>query len=77
MANRKAGTPVLLAVLITVAATSASAQSFRVQCPATTITHPSTLNNNNAEPAYTAATTLAPGAATPCRAVAARRNPAA
>jgi FtsP/CotA-like multicopper oxidase with cupredoxin domain len=58
MANRKAGTPTLLVVLVTVAATSASAQSFRVQCPTTTITHPSALNNNNAEPAYTGPTTL-------------------
>ena len=62
MANRKAGTPVLLAVLVSVAATSASAQSFRVQCPTSTITHPSALNNNNAEPAYTGPTTLGPAA---------------
>jgi hypothetical protein len=50
-------------VLVTVgaAAVSATAQSFRVQCPASTITHPSTLNNNNAEPAYTAPTTLVAG----------------
>ncbi len=41
---------------------AASAQSFRVQCPTTTITHPSNLNNNNAEPAYTAPTTLTAGA---------------
>jgi FtsP/CotA-like multicopper oxidase with cupredoxin domain len=38
----------------------AAAQSFRVQCPGTTITHPSALNNNNAEPSYVAPTTLAP-----------------
>jgi hypothetical protein len=38
----------------------AMAQSFRVQCPTSTITHPSALNNNNAEPAYTGPTTLAP-----------------
>ena len=37
----------------------AHAQSFRVQCPSSTITHPSALNNNNAEPAYTGPTTLA------------------
>jgi FtsP/CotA-like multicopper oxidase with cupredoxin domain len=59
MANRKAGTPVLLAVLVTVAATSASAQSFSVQCPTTTITHP-VAANNNAEPAYSGPTTLGP-----------------
>jgi len=51
---------VKILVLATVsAAVSASAQSFRVQCPTSTITHPSSLNNNNAEPAYTGPTTLA------------------
>jgi FtsP/CotA-like multicopper oxidase with cupredoxin domain len=39
---------VLLACLVTV---SASGQSFRVQCPTTTITHP-TAANNNSEPTY-------------------------
>jgi FtsP/CotA-like multicopper oxidase with cupredoxin domain len=41
-----------------------SAQSFRVQCPTATITHPDPTNVgvNNAEPAYTGATVLAPGA---------------
>jgi len=43
------------------AAVSATAQSFLVQCPTTTITHPSQLNNNNAEPAYTAPTALTAG----------------
>jgi FtsP/CotA-like multicopper oxidase with cupredoxin domain len=43
------------------AAVSATAQSFRVQCPTSTITHPSSLNNNNAEPAYTAPTALTAG----------------
>ena len=41
--------PILLVCLATVAA---SGQSFMVQCPTTTITHPSTLHNNNSEPAY-------------------------
>ena len=41
--------PVLLVCL---AAGAASAQSFRVQCPASTITHP-VAANNNAEPPYT------------------------
>ena len=36
-------------VLICFATVGASAQSFRVQCPTSTITHP---GNNNAEPAY-------------------------
>jgi len=46
----------LLACLVTVAA---SAQSFRVQCPTSTITHPSSLTNVNVEPAYIGSTTLA------------------
>ncbi len=41
--------------------TWAGAQSFRVQCPTSTITHPSSLTNTSAEPAYTASTTLAAG----------------
>jgi FtsP/CotA-like multicopper oxidase with cupredoxin domain len=42
----------------------ACAQSFRVQCPTSTITHPDPTNTgiNNAEPAYTGPTVLAPGA---------------
>jgi hypothetical protein len=40
--------PVLLVCLATVAA---SAQSFRVQCPTSTITHPAAANNNS-EPTY-------------------------
>jgi Multicopper oxidase len=41
--------PILLVCFATVAA---SAQSFRVQCPTSTITHPVPANNNS-EPAYT------------------------
>jgi len=52
MASKKLGTPWLLVVLICVMAVSATAQSFRVQCPTSTITHP-TAANNNSEPAYT------------------------
>jgi FtsP/CotA-like multicopper oxidase with cupredoxin domain len=44
----------LLAVPIFFVAVSANAQSFRVQCPSSTITHP-TAANNNSEPAYTSA----------------------
>jgi FtsP/CotA-like multicopper oxidase with cupredoxin domain len=51
--------PILLVAFATLAA---SAQSFRVQCPTTTITHPSSLNNNNAEPTYSGPTTLIAGA---------------
>ena len=43
----------LFSVLVfSLAPAIASAQSFRVQCPNSTITHPSNLNNNNAEPLY-------------------------
>jgi FtsP/CotA-like multicopper oxidase with cupredoxin domain len=45
--------PILLVCLTSVAA---SAQSFRVQCPTTTITHPSSLHSNNSEPSYNGAT---------------------
>jgi Multicopper oxidase len=51
MASKKLGTPWLLVVLICVMAVSASAQSFRVQCPTSTLTHPNAANNNS-EPAY-------------------------
>ena len=51
----------LLAVLLSVLAGTAGAASFRVQCPPSTITHP-TAANNNAEPAYTGPTTQVLGA---------------
>ena len=47
----------LLPLLVSLV-TLAGAQSFRVQCPTSTITHPSNLTNVNAEPAYTGPTTL-------------------
>src|SRR5690349_10703146 len=43
--------------LLGFATVTVSAQSFRVQCPTTTITHPNAANNN-AEPAYTSATAV-------------------
>jgi FtsP/CotA-like multicopper oxidase with cupredoxin domain len=49
------------ALLLCVATVMASAQSFRVQCPVSTITHPAAANNN-AEPAYNGPTTLTAGA---------------
>jgi FtsP/CotA-like multicopper oxidase with cupredoxin domain len=54
MASRKVVNLWFLAVLAGVAALPASAQSFRVQCPTSTITHPDPSNTgvNNAEPAY-------------------------
>jgi FtsP/CotA-like multicopper oxidase with cupredoxin domain len=44
-------------VLALVSAQFATSQSFRVQCPTRTITHPNAANNN-AEPAYTGPTTM-------------------
>jgi hypothetical protein len=55
--------PVCLSLLLLcVAIGVASAQSFRVQCPTTTTTHPAALHDNNSEPAYTGPTTLTGGA---------------
>src|SRR6516164_11182136 len=51
MGNRKLGTAAVLFVLFFVVALPAAAQSFRVQCPTSTITHPNAANNNT-EPAY-------------------------
>jgi FtsP/CotA-like multicopper oxidase with cupredoxin domain len=56
-----------LVVFGSLASVAASAQSFRVQCPASTITHPVAANNNS-EPVYGGATqfsTNAGGYATP------------
>jgi len=47
----------LPAVLLVLLALPAGAQSFRVQCPTSTITHPNAANNN-AEPAYNGPTQL-------------------
>jgi hypothetical protein len=47
-----------LITLLIASATPAFTQSFRVQCPTSTITHPSSLNNNNAEPPYAGPTAL-------------------
>jgi FtsP/CotA-like multicopper oxidase with cupredoxin domain len=51
------GLPTILLALLSL---PAAAQSFRVQCPTTTITHPTTVAgvNNNAEPTYSGPTTL-------------------
>src|SRR5690242_20211090 len=48
-----------LIILICLAIAMANAQSFRVQCPTTTITHPAA--SNDVDPPYTAPTTLVPG----------------
>ena len=54
MARRNLGIISRFVALIFVAALPAAAQSFRVQCPTSTITHPdpSGLGLNNSEPAY-------------------------
>jgi hypothetical protein len=48
---------VWLTLLVCFAAIAASAQSFQIQCPTSTITHPNAANNNS-EPAYTGPTTF-------------------
>jgi FtsP/CotA-like multicopper oxidase with cupredoxin domain len=58
MSKKIVGTLVL--ALCGFAAIPAIAQSFRVQCPTTTITHPVAANNNS-EPAYSTPTTLSAG----------------
>jgi len=54
----------LLPLLLCLAPLTARAQSFRVQCPTSTVTHPDPGNKgvNNAEPAYNGPTTLTTGA---------------
>ena len=54
----KRSSQVWLPILLMCFAAVANAQSFRVQCPTTTITHPSALHDNNSEPAYSGPTTL-------------------
>ena len=48
----------LLVGLLGTFALPAMAQSFRVQCPTSTITHPAALHDNNSEPAYSGPTPL-------------------
>ncbi len=52
----------------------AMAQSFRVQCPTNTITHPSNLTNVNVEPAYTGPTALSAPSTTTFQAPTAKVN---
>jgi FtsP/CotA-like multicopper oxidase with cupredoxin domain len=54
---------ILLLMLLCLAPLTVSAQSFRVQCPDSTITHPVALHDNNSEPPYTGATVLTAPAA--------------
>ncbi len=60
MRNRyQVGLPILVLVLVCLATVTASAQSFRVQCPTSTITHPAATNDT--EPPYSGPTTLSLG----------------
>ena len=59
MANRNISRLCFSVALMCVASLTASAQSFQVQCPTTTVTHPATLHDNNSEPTYTGPTDLA------------------
>jgi hypothetical protein len=59
MTSRKAGTLWFLIVLASFAALPAHAQSFRVQCPTSTITHPDAANTD-VPPPYTGPTNLVP-----------------
>jgi hypothetical protein len=60
MRTGKVRTPLLLLLPICLAALSAHAQSFRVQCPPSTITHPAA--DNNSEPAYNGPTVFSTNA---------------
>src|SRR5215470_4851618 len=56
---------VLFVLLCCLTPLVANAQSFRVQCPTSTVTHPSSLHDNNSEPAYNGPTNLAVPATAP------------
>jgi len=58
MSSRNTGAILSLSVFMLVAAVPATSQSFRVQCPTSTITHPAALHSNDSEPAYMGPTTL-------------------
>jgi hypothetical protein len=51
MSSKNVGATLSLSLVLLVAAVPAIAQSFKVQCPTSTITHP-TATNNNSEPTY-------------------------
>ena len=60
MVNRRISGICFVIALMSFASLTASAQSFQVQCPTSTVTHPSTLHDNNSEPIYAGPTNLAP-----------------
>jgi Multicopper oxidase len=57
MSQRQMCSALCVTVLALVSVPFATSQSFRVQCPTSTLTHPNAANNN-AEPAYTGPTTM-------------------
>jgi hypothetical protein len=57
MVNRKLSRICFVIAWMSIASLTANAQSFQVQCPPSTITHPGA--DNNSEPNYTAPTTYA------------------
>ena len=63
MTKREMNRLCLVAMLICLATLTASAQSFQVQCPSSTITHPDQTNAgvNNSEPLYVGPTVFADG----------------
>ena len=62
MRNRHAYLSGISTMVLLLLALPAAAQSFRVQCPSSTITHPASVHDNNTEPAYTGPTTYATAA---------------
>ena len=60
MFGRNLGSVLSCSVVLLCAALPCASQSFQVQCPTSTITHPNAANNNS-EPAYTAPTTFSTG----------------
>ena len=61
MSKRNVWTFLIMCGVMLYGSQGAISQSFRVQCPTSTITHPNAANNNS-EPAFTAPTTFTPGA---------------
>jgi FtsP/CotA-like multicopper oxidase with cupredoxin domain len=62
MAIRKLHQVCLLTLIVSLMTVVASAQSFQIQCPTTTITHPVERTSAQGEPAYSGPTTFTTGA---------------
>ena len=65
MSRRSVSATLCLTVLAIVSAVPAASQSFRVQCPTTTITHPSAVTSSQGEPAYNGPTQFSIATASP------------